>query len=595
MRTHATAWPGESGPPHRIGLGWRIGVAFGALALVLVAALGWVIDVEARAQGERQSARRLAQLAGQVMSDLETGLHERSREISWLAEMQAGVDHEPARWRTLLEGLKRGVPHYSWIGASDASGRVLAATGGLLEGRDVSTRRWHAGGLRGPFVGNVHDAMLLASLLPPPPDGEPLRLLDFAAPLRDGERVVGVLGAHLDWRWADERRRLALAGVAASEQIEVVVADASGHILLGPVAPVPSRAQVVRWLSDGPAALAWSDGRRWFTAAAAGRGPAADPGLGWVVLVRQPEAAALRHADALRQRLAVAGVAAVLLFGLAGFWTASRLTAPLRAAAQRARALDAGAAPAGDEVSLLTRSIDRLQARAVTLAETNSELEGFSRSVSHDLRGPIGSIGLLLRHLLQNPREPLGEATRRALGLVVAECDRLLGLVDEMLVLAMVDQRPVQRAPVDMQQLVDEVLAALRPSHPQARFERGALPPTTGDALLLRQVWQNLIGNAAKFSSRVAEPRVRIDAQAGEGETIYRVQDNGAGFDMAQSHRLFVAFERLHAPSEFPGTGVGLSIVQRVVRRHGGRVWAESTPGAGACFCFALPAGAADQ
>jgi light-regulated signal transduction histidine kinase (bacteriophytochrome) len=116
------------------------------------------------------------------------------------------------------------------------------------------------------------------------------------------------------------------------------------------------------------------------------------------------------------------------------------------------------------------------------------------------------------------------------------------------------------------------------------------LPRATGDANLLRQVWVNLISNALKFTAKKPERRVAIEAVRAAGETVYSVRDNGTGFDMAYADRLFGVFQRLHTPREFPGTGIGLALVKRIVERHGGRVWAEGRPGAGATFYFALPA-----
>jgi signal transduction histidine kinase len=163
----------------------------------------------------------------------------------------------------------------------------------------------------------------------------------------------------------------------------------------------------------------------------------------------------------------------------------------------------------------------------------------------------------------------------------------------------MVEQRALQAQPVDHAALVQAVWQGLLagPDAPagaaQPELTLAPLPTLDGDPLLLRQVWTNLLGNALKFSARATPPRIGVSAQDHGGEVEFCVSDNGAGFDPGQADRLFRAFQRLHAASDFPGTGVGLSIVQRAVRRHGGRVRATSTPGQGACFCFTLPRGSA--
>jgi light-regulated signal transduction histidine kinase (bacteriophytochrome) len=144
-----------------------------------------------------------------------------------------------------------------------------------------------------------------------------------------------------------------------------------------------------------------------------------------------------------------------------------------------------------------------------------------------------------------------------------------------------------------MMALVQEVAAELRATAgPAARIEVESLPPASGDRATLRQVWVNLIANAIKYSAKCEQPRVRISGEKLQGETVYRIEDNGAGFDMRYYNKLFGVFQRLHSAEEFPGTGIGLAIVQRVVVRHRGRVWAQGEPGRGAVFYFSLPIGA---
>jgi signal transduction histidine kinase len=201
---------------------------------------------------------------------------------------------------------------------------------------------------------------------------------------------------------------------------------------------------------------------------------------------------------------------------------------------------------------------------------------------------------MLLKNLLEGEAASLSSGARRMLSLLVAECQRLCLLVDELMALAMVEQRPMLPSAVPMQDLVLDVKGQLQAqatgqSTATPEFVVSALPTVQGDAVLLRQVWQNLLGNAWKFSARVARPRVEVSAELQDQEIVFSVRDNGAGFDMAQVDRLFGVFQRLHRTSEFEGTGVGLSIVKRAVQRHGGRVWAHSEPGRGAQFFFSLP------
>jgi len=172
---------------------------------------------------------------------------------------------------------------------------------------------------------------------------------------------------------------------------------------------------------------------------------------------------------------------------------------------------------------------------------------------------------------------------------VRASGDKMNRQIEDLLAFARLGRQTPRKAPVDMAQLARDALGELGNSARGAQVSIDALPQASADAGLMKHVWANLIGNAIKYSGKRPDPRVEVGARREPAETIYWVRDNGAGFDMRYADKLFGVFQRLHRPEEFPGTGVGLSIVQRIVTRHGGRVWAEGQPGAGATFYFALP------
>lgn len=595
----------------------RFGLAFAGLVLLALAGLGALAGKQARTELERNSGFLLAQVAARVSVTLDTGVQERMREIANLALLESLLQDEvsPDGWRSLIDRLQTSVPHYSWVGVADTQGLVLAATGRLLEGRNVSARPWFVQGARQSFIGGVHDAVLLQSLLPPNPTGEPLRLIDFAAPLLRNGKPYGVVGAHLSMAWAEEKRQQALRSVPADRRMEILVVDPEGQVVLGPARPAPP----MLGRGDAPAMLAWGDGARYLTAVGAADHSG---GLGWRVVVREPEDVALAAAHQIERHIWGLGLVAAVLFGLAGWWLAGLLTGPLRRVAQQARQLSGATGQSlpqaysgpRDEVAQLDDSLrslvdelqqrerqllalnqrleDRIAERTLALSQANADLRSFSRSVAHDVKGPIGAIGMVLRNLASERSEPLTVGAPRVLPMVITECDRLGVLVDELLMLSMVDEREMQCQAVDMGELADAVLVDLRQSGPGQRvvFQREPLPVVQGDPVLLRQVWQNLLGNAVRFSARQDSPCVQVRARRDGDQWVFEVQDNGVGFDMAQAGRLFGAFQRLHRNADFPGTGVGLSIVKRVVHRHGGRVGAESQPGAGACFHFSLPA-----
>ena len=165
--------------------------------------------------------------------------------------------------------------------------------------------------------------------------------------------------------------------------------------------------------------------------------------------------------------------------------------------------------------------------------------------------------------------------------------------VDDLLKFSQVGRRPLALVTLDMRILVGEVVADSSALHPNARIELGELPSASCDRAMLKQVWANLVANALKYSSKSAQPRVEIGGRANGSAVEYWIRDNGAGFDARYAHKLFGVFQRLHREDEFEGTGVGLAIVQRVVARHGGRVWGEGAVGEGACFRFTIPKGTA--
>jgi signal transduction histidine kinase len=230
----------------------------------------------------------------------------------------------------------------------------------------------------------------------------------------------------------------------------------------------------------------------------------------------------------------------------------------------------------------------RVRSRTAELEVSNRELESFSYSVSHDLRAPLRAVDGYARMLEEDHGARLDEEGRRLLGVVRAASTRMGLLIDDLLAFSRLGRQQPARRPLDMTALAREVLAELNAAG-LARVSLQALPQAAADAALLKQVWSNLISNALKYSGKRADARLEIGGRQTPAESVYWVRDNGVGFDMRYVDKLFAVFQRLHRAEEFPGTGVGLAIVQRVVARHGGRVWAESRPGEGACFYFALP------
>jgi PAS domain S-box-containing protein len=235
---------------------------------------------------------------------------------------------------------------------------------------------------------------------------------------------------------------------------------------------------------------------------------------------------------------------------------------------------------------------DELEGKVEQLSEVNRELEAFSYSVSHDLRAPLRHIAGFSDKLGRHLGTGIDAKTTHYLDTIASAAGRMAELIDGLLVYSRLGRGALRMQPVDMQALADEArtLAMADAEGRDIQWQIGELPMVVGDAGMLRTVWQNLLGNAVKYTARCEHARVTVDAEKGEDNRyVFTVADNGAGFDMAYADKLFGVFQRMHKASEFPGSGIGLANVRRIIMRHGGNVWAEAEPDQGAHFHFSLP------
>ena len=235
---------------------------------------------------------------------------------------------------------------------------------------------------------------------------------------------------------------------------------------------------------------------------------------------------------------------------------------------------------------------DTVRRRTEELEAVNKELEAFSYSVSHDLRAPLRAVSGYTMMLKEDYEHSFDDEAKRITGNIVSNVKMMGRLIDDLIGFSRLGKRDVRKQVTDMEDLVEVCVAELLPAWPEVSFQMdiGPLPACMGDSDLLKQVWLNLISNSMKYSARQAEPRIEVGAKSEAGGTVYFVRDNGAGFDMRYADKLFKVFQRLHSQEEFEGTGVGLALVKRIIDKHKGEIWAESSPGKGAVFYFRIPA-----
>ncbi|MEO9214259.1 MAG: ATP-binding protein [Rhodanobacter sp.] len=245
---------------------------------------------------------------------------------------------------------------------------------------------------------------------------------------------------------------------------------------------------------------------------------------------------------------------------------------------------------AEQKVSELNR---QLEGKVTQISDVNRELEAFSYSVSHDLRAPLRHISGFARKLEQHLGDRVDDKVGHYLDVISSSAQRMAQLIDDLLVFSRLGRGALRLQAVDMQSLVDEARSLAESGAEDRRivWTVAPLPMVIGDENMLRTVWQNLLSNAVKYTGQCEVARIEVSTQQGRrGDYEFTVADNGAGFDMQYADKLFGVFQRLHRASEFPGNGIGLANVRRILARHGGRIWAEAEPGQGARFHFSLPA-----
>ena len=377
----------------------RLGLAIASLALIFSLLLSWGVGSISIANSKANKGRLMAQLAYQMADSLDQGIYTYFREIQFLASINEiqNPDLPLAAKRSVFEQLMQTYPDYAWIGLTNAQGQVVVSTNRILEGKDVSERSWFQEGKENITVQDVHEAELLANIVPyPGAEDEPLRFVDISAPVYspDGD-LIGVLGGHLYWEWVAKVRDLLVQPIEDYGQVGVLIVSSSGQVLL---APVSEEQEVYSNLANltsfklaqqgkiGYRVETGTNGISYLVGYAPTKGYRNYPGLGWVVLVRQPTAIAFAEARTLQQSILEWGMVLGITSVLIAWWIAGRLSKPIVAIATAADRIRFGdertkipALSGADEVGMLSRSIsdlvNTLHQQQQSLATLNAELE----------------------------------------------------------------------------------------------------------------------------------------------------------------------------------------------------------------------------
>lgn len=593
-------------------LEWRLPAAIAALLLLVSGALAALAYAESRRMAVESARVRLQHVVALLTGNLETNasnIRRSSTELGSdkrvLAVLNGTAEPEPLR-ASLAANLQPNSQTYGVEVWGSSGQQLLAATGSHAPEVDPEWNGFPAWA--------TPDEVTISPIVAARRGGA----YAIASPVREDGKTIG---------YVVTRRRVGSASDASK-----IVAELIGHesrVLVGqpdtvwvdmfgqqagPYSPVAPNQDGVYWTNE--------HGARWL-----GATDRID-GTGWHIRVEFPDRIVFAHTKDLLRNTIIVALAVTAIGAVGGWFMSRRLIGPLRALTQAAATVADAGTPArvpvlrDDEIgelatafntmatrvvegrqhlearvaertNELARALEQVEDDAKKLARSNRELEAFSYTISHDLRAPLRSIDGFSEALLTDHAESLDETARGYLNRVRRAARRMGQLIDDLLELSRVSRVELVDSPVALEAQAARLVRDLREREPHRDVDVVINVPNAahGDARLLALVLQNLFENAWKFTATRSRARIEFGVFGDGPPVTYYVRDNGVGFDMAYAGKLFGIFQRLHSVDEFPGTGVGLAIVQRIVERHGGRIWADARPDEGATFFFTLGAG----
>jgi len=624
--------------PLKLGVTPKLGLIFALFAAALLAGVGALVYNSGRRALEAATIAELQAKALEKEAALNAWVEERREDVTALAA-SPGLLHDvaalynpeqAAAHRRLAAELR---PHVAADGAyleffilEPETGEVMVSTNPAQEGKFKETLPYFLNGRRAPYIQNVYYSIAMQG-----------PAMTAAAPLRSTEgRLLGVLAArlNLDQVNAIIRRR---TGLHQSDDA-FLVNTANLFVTQPHLLPDPAVLQRGVHTAAVKRCLTRSNGT---INAADYRGAPALITYHWLperqlcLIVKMDQAEALAPIHALGRDIALAGGLALGVASVLGFTLARTITIPIKQLVIKAQKIGSGQLDtrieikSGDELEQLAGAFNQMAAelqktlvsradllkevaerkraeekvhqlnleleqrvveRTAQLEAANKELEAFAYSVSHDLRAPLRGIDGWSLALLEDYYEQLDQTARQYLDRVRFEAQRMGHLIDDMLQLSRLTRADMSQEWVNLSAIAQATATRLQESEPerQVTFILQEELSARGDPHLLEAVLSNLLANAFKFTGKTRRACIEFGQIEIQGERAFFVRDNGAGFDMAYAQKLFGAFQRLHKASDFPGTGIGLATVQRIIHRHGGRVWAEAQVNQGATFYFTL-------
>jgi signal transduction histidine kinase len=524
-------------------------------------------ELNARSDRERQDT---AALAATLVARTVSGRGEQLRALSRRVDFHdALARRDETRLSDIFSSIVVGVPDVATAGVLDPDGRVIARFpfDASAIGLALADRDFYAGAMQtdGVFIGDA-----VTSRIDPT-----LSLVTLSYAVREGNvvRGIAILSVRPTTLVADLEAVLAAPGreVLLVDRRSATIASTAQRAILSSV-NVPAGA--------GQGLASFDGAQRAYVGAPI-------TGAEWTLYVLDDPA---RIYAAQRNLVTELGVPLALSIVVAGLLAALLASAwlLLTRGRQRLAAANVHERELNAEVRGLNTALEHSVAE---LRALNDELGAFAYSVSHDLRAPLRSIDGFSQILLEDKGAVLGGDGRDHLERVRAAATRMGALIDDMLLLSRLTRDEMRVENVDVTALARSVVDELRAREPQrnVEFESNGATPAKGDARLVRIALTNLLGNSWKFTRARKPAHISFGGETRDGESVFFVKDDGVGFDMRYADKLFGAFQRLHSTTEFEGTGIGLATVQRIVHRHGGRVWAESAVGKGTTFYFTLP------